>query len=85
MTVYLTARNPTDAVTLGLLPAAARLGRDVVLLTDQPVAHEAAYAGRSAAPVAVVGAEVGEVRRALVACCSTFAVLRPDRGAALQQ
>lgn len=60
MTVYLTARNPTDAVTLGLLPAAARLDLDVVLLTDQPAAHEAAYAGRAAAPVAVVGAEVGE-------------------------
>ncbi|MDN5857996.1 MAG: hypothetical protein L0H84_05175 [Pseudonocardia sp.] len=60
MTVYLTARNPTDTVTLGLLPAAARLGRDVVLLTDQPAAHEAAYARRQAAPVAVIGAEVGD-------------------------
>lgn len=64
MTVYLTARNPTDSVTLGLLPAAARLGRPVVLLTDQPAAHDAVYAGRAgmpgAAPVAVVGAEVGD-------------------------
>jgi biotin carboxylase len=60
VTVYLTARNPTDSVTLGLLPAAARLGRPVVLLTDQPEAHEAAYAGRTAAPVMVVGADVGD-------------------------
>ncbi|MGI5132670.1 ATP-grasp domain-containing protein [Pseudonocardia sp. CA-107938] len=60
MTVYLTARKPTDSVTLGLLPAAARLGLPVVLLTDQPGAHEAAYAGLATAPVAVVGAEVGD-------------------------
>jgi len=60
VTVYLTARNPTDSVTLGLLPAAARLGRPVVLLTDQPEAHAAAYAGAAAAPVAVVGADVGD-------------------------
>lgn len=53
MTVYLTARNPTDSVTLGLLPAAARLGWDVVLLTDRPQE----YAG---APAVVVGAEVGD-------------------------
>ncbi|SHK27638.1 hypothetical protein SAMN05443637_104190 [Pseudonocardia thermophila] len=58
MTIYLTARNPTDSVTLGFLPAAARLGRPVVLLTDQPGAHQAAYAGNPAAPRAVVGTEV---------------------------
>jgi biotin carboxylase len=60
VTVYLTARNPTDSVTLGLLPAAARLGRPVVLLTDQPEAHAAAYAGRAAAPLVVVDAEVAD-------------------------
>jgi len=60
VTVYLTARNPTDSVTLGLLPAAARLDRPVVLLTDQPDAHRAAYAGLAAAPVAVVGADVAD-------------------------
>ena len=44
MTVYLTALNPTASVTLGLLPAAARLGRPVVVLTDDPASHAAAYA-----------------------------------------
>lgn len=39
MPLYLTALNPTDAVTHGFLPAAARLGLTVVLLTDQPDAH----------------------------------------------
>jgi len=35
----LIASKPTDAVTYGFLPAAARLGLDVFLLTDQPDAH----------------------------------------------
>ncbi|MFD7664608.1 acetyl-CoA carboxylase biotin carboxylase subunit family protein [Streptomyces sp. NPDC059788] len=39
----LLARNPTDSVTEGFLPAAARLGLAVTLLTDQPDAHQAAY------------------------------------------
>ncbi|MCT9143181.1 ATP-grasp domain-containing protein [Streptomyces violarus] len=39
MRLYLLALNPTDAVTEGLLPAAARLGLDVTVLTDQPDAH----------------------------------------------
>ncbi|MFH8597600.1 acetyl-CoA carboxylase biotin carboxylase subunit family protein [Streptomyces rimosus] len=37
------ARNPTDSVTEGFLPAAARLGLPVALLTDQPDAHREAY------------------------------------------
>jgi hypothetical protein len=36
------ASKPTDSVILGFLPAAARLGLEVVLLTDQPEAHERA-------------------------------------------
>jgi len=36
----LVAAKPTDPVTFGFLPAAARLGLDVVLLTDQPAEHE---------------------------------------------
>ncbi|MGR3932510.1 ATP-grasp domain-containing protein [Streptomyces sp. BRA346] len=40
----LLALNPTDSVTEGFLPAAARLGLAVTLLTDQPEAHERAYA-----------------------------------------
>lgn len=39
MRLYLLALNPTDAVTEGFLPAAARLGLDVTVLTDQPDAH----------------------------------------------
>ncbi|MEF3116132.1 siderophore biosynthesis protein [Streptomyces chrestomyceticus] len=41
--LILLARNPTDSVTEGFLPAAARLGLAVTLLTDQPDAHYAAY------------------------------------------
>jgi biotin carboxylase len=39
MRLYLLALNPTDSVTDGFLPAAARLGLDVTVLTDQPRAH----------------------------------------------
>ncbi|MEU4729054.1 ATP-grasp domain-containing protein [Streptomyces sp. NPDC023588] len=39
MRLYLLALNPTDSVTEGFLPAAARLGLDVTVLTDQPEAH----------------------------------------------
>ncbi|MEV5596847.1 siderophore biosynthesis protein [Streptomyces sp. NPDC052496] len=41
--LILLARNPTDSVTEGFLPAAARLGLAVTLLTDQPDAHQEAY------------------------------------------
>jgi biotin carboxylase len=40
----LIASKPTDSVILGFLPAAARLGLEVVLLTDQPEEHERARA-----------------------------------------
>ncbi len=43
MRLYLLALNPTDSVTEGFLPAAARLGLDVTVLTDQPDAHRATY------------------------------------------
>ncbi|MFD7323297.1 acetyl-CoA carboxylase biotin carboxylase subunit family protein [Streptomyces sp. NPDC059875] len=42
MRLYLLALNPTDSVTEGFLPAAARLGLDVTVLTDQPEAHRQA-------------------------------------------
>jgi biotin carboxylase len=42
--LYLIASKPTDSVIFGFLPAAARLGLDVVLLTDQPAEHERALA-----------------------------------------
>jgi hypothetical protein len=41
----LVAAKPTDTVTYGLLPAAARLGLEVFLLTDQPDGHEGVLAG----------------------------------------
>ena len=44
MRLYLIASKPTDSVVYGFLPAAARLGLDVVILTDQPAAHERAWA-----------------------------------------
>jgi biotin carboxylase len=46
--IHLLALNPTDSVTEGFLPAAARLGLPVTLLTDQPEAHERAYARHAA-------------------------------------
>lgn len=42
MRLCLIASKPTDSVILGFLPAAARLGLEVVLLTDQPEEHERA-------------------------------------------
>lgn len=44
MRLCLIASKPTDAVTHGFLPAAARLGLEVFLLTDQPDAHAGAAA-----------------------------------------
>ena len=46
MRLCLVASKPTDSVILGFLPAAARLGLEVVLLTDQPEEHERARARR---------------------------------------
>lgn len=42
--LILSAHGPTDAVTLGFLPAARRLGLQPVILTDHPELHHAAYA-----------------------------------------
>jgi biotin carboxylase len=54
----LVALNTTDSVTEGFLPAAAALGLRVTLLTDQPDAHERAYAGTPAPPAEIVGCDV---------------------------
>ncbi|KRE71148.1 ATP-grasp domain-containing protein [Arthrobacter sp. Soil762] len=59
MCLYLTALNPTDALTHGFLPAASRLGHDVVVLTDDPDAHRAAYAD---APFPAPAVEHADVR-----------------------
>ncbi|QKV95779.1 ATP-grasp domain-containing protein [Streptomyces sp. NA02950] len=50
--LHLLAVNPTDSVTEGFLPAAGGLGLAVTLLTDQPEAHERAYARVRAAGTA---------------------------------
>ncbi|MGW6058269.1 ATP-grasp domain-containing protein [Streptomyces sp. NPDC055189] len=55
MRLYVLARNPTDSVTEGFLPAAGRLGLDVTLLTDQPDAHR-----RAPAPENLSGPEILE-------------------------
>lgn len=60
MCLYLTALNPTDAVTHGLLPSAARLGLPTVVLTDQPDAHRAAYASHEHPAPAVEPVDVRE-------------------------
>ena len=44
MRLTLVASKPTDSVTFGFLPAAARLGLDVVLVTDQPAQQQRALA-----------------------------------------
>jgi hypothetical protein len=58
----LVALNPTDSVTEGFLPAAAALHLPVTLLTDQPDAHRAAYAGRPTAPERIVHCDVRDHR-----------------------
>lgn len=63
MRLYLTALNPTDSVLDGFLPAAARLGLPVTVLTEQPEAWPASPGGRSGAEV--VGADVRDVRGVL--------------------
>ncbi|MCF2530908.1 ATP-grasp domain-containing protein [Yinghuangia soli] len=62
MKLHLVALNPTDSVTAGFLPAAARLGLDVTLFTDRAEPHKAAYAGGDAAPARIVECDVRDFR-----------------------
>jgi biotin carboxylase len=64
----LVTSKPTDAVTHGFLPAAARLGLDVLVITDRPDSYAPAVAGP------VVHCDVWDFR-ALISCVSA---LRPD-------
>ncbi len=50
MRLYLLALNPTNSVTQGFLPAAARLGLAVTVLTDCVEEHQKDYAGLEFAP-----------------------------------
>jgi hypothetical protein len=68
--LYLTALNPTDSVLDGFLPAAARLGLPVTVLTDQPAAWPASPAQRSGAEVS--GADVRDVRGGLTALAAEY-------------
>ncbi|GAA3070494.1 biotin carboxylase [Streptomyces olivoverticillatus] len=71
MRLHLLALKPTDSVTEGFLPAAARLGLTVTLLTDQPTAHRRAYERHTAhggAPLPaldVVPCDVGDYREVI--------------------
>lgn len=68
--LYLLAHNLTDSVRLGFLPAAARLGLPVTVLTDQPAQH------RGLSPsVEVLGCEVRDFH-AVITRISTHH--RPD-------
>jgi len=61
--VHLIASKVTDSVVYGFLPAAARLGLDLTVLTDQPARHERAIAAARGRPrPGVIGApaEIGE-------------------------
>jgi biotin carboxylase len=67
--VHLIASKVTDSVVYGFLPAAARLGLDLTVLTDQPQAHEGAIAAARGRPrPGAIGApaEIGEP--AVIAC-----------------
>ncbi|MFJ8433299.1 acetyl-CoA carboxylase biotin carboxylase subunit family protein [Kitasatospora sp. NPDC094019] len=64
MRLYLLALNPTDSVTDGFLPAAARLGLRVTVLTDHVEAHRRAYAERESAPE-VIECEVRDFREVI--------------------
>lgn len=61
MKTYVLARNTTDSITCGFLPAAERLGLDVAVLSDEPEAHRRAYG----AGTEVIGCEVTDVSSVL--------------------
>ena len=68
MRLCLVAAKPTDAVTYGFLPAAARLGLEVLLLTDQPDGHAGLLArartdqGGHGVQPRIVGCDVHDAR-----------------------
>ncbi|MEA2313141.1 MAG: hypothetical protein QOE28_3109, partial [Solirubrobacteraceae bacterium] len=75
MQIVFLARNPTDSVTEGFLPAAHRMGAAVALLTDDPDAHVRAYAGRGDAPEAIIPCDV---RDPLAVIGAVSGLPRPD-------
>ncbi|QSY48178.1 ATP-grasp domain-containing protein [Streptomyces griseocarneus] len=81
MRLHLLALNPTDSVTEGYLPAAARLGLAVTLLTDHPDAHRRAYArhvaddGEPLPELDIVACDVRDFREVIGRICELG---RPD-------
>ena len=57
--LYLVAGKVTDSVTSGFLPAARRLGLDVIVLTDRPGEHEQTYPRQE---IEIVGCDVTDFR-----------------------
>jgi biotin carboxylase len=56
--VYLIGSKVTDSVVYGFLPAAARMGLDLTIVTDQPEAHQRAIAAaRDARRPGAIGAQ----------------------------
>ncbi|CAM5585473.1 ATP-grasp domain-containing protein [Streptomyces abikoensis] len=83
MRLHLLALNPTDSVTLGFLPAAACLGLDVTVLTDQPAAHRRAYEksvadGGKLPELAVLGCDVTDYREVVARISALGPAARPD-------
>jgi hypothetical protein len=68
MRLYLVAGKVTDSVTRGFLPAAARLGLEVTVLTDRPVDHERAY-GPGRRPSGLVPGACADPGRVSVTGC----------------
>lgn len=69
MRLFIIASKPTDSVIFGFLPAAARLGLDVALLTDHPDQHERARADSwLRRRPGCVGGHVGAAPARILAC-----------------
>ncbi|MEU8919972.1 ATP-grasp domain-containing protein [Kitasatospora sp. NPDC048545] len=77
MRLYLLALNPTDSVTDGFLPAAARLGLDVTVLTDCAEPHRQAYAELPFAAPEVLECDVRDFR-AVLSLVSRRALASPE-------
>ncbi len=69
MRLYVVAGKVTDSVTYGFLPAARRLGLEVIVLTDRPGDHRAAYP-----QVPVVGCEVTDYREIIAGVSAPDAI-----------
>ena len=68
MRLYLVAGKVTDSVTYGFLPAALRLGLEVIVLTDRPADHANAY------DIAIVDCDVTDYREIVTALDAPDAV-----------